>query len=44
MTQINLFTKQTDSQKNYDYERKGVGNGQIKSLGLAYTNYYIHNR
>ena len=46
MIQMNLFSKQKKthwhSKQIYGYQRgKGVGEGEIKSLGLADTNYYI---
>ena len=47
MAQMNLVTKQTDSQmqkQTYGYQRgKGVREELIRSSGLADTNYYIKN-
>ena len=44
MIKMNLFTKQKDIHRHrkqtYGYQR-GVGKGQIKSLGLKYTHYCI---
>ena len=41
---MNLFKKQTHRHRKqtYGYQRgKGVGEGEIRSLGLAGTKYYI---
>ena len=50
---MNLFTKekQTHRHKEHTYEHtygyqrgKRVGEGQIRSLGLTYANYYIKDK
>lgn len=40
---INLFTKQTDSEKTNLRYQVGSGGIRIRSLGLRDTNYYIQN-
>ena len=44
---MNFYETETDSHRkqSYGYQRgKGIGEGEIRSLGLSDTNYYIQNR
>ena len=46
---MNLFTKEKQTHRHkehtYGYQRgKRVGEGQIRSLGLTYANYYIKDK
>ena len=41
MIQVNLFTKQKQIHRLREPKRKAVREREIRSLGLADTNYYI---